>query len=130
MTGCAGVGKSTLVQDVLSNGDYPFFIPYYAFLPDGEGNPRDRGEALTFFQDVIGRLDKFFPDRYSLGITDVAQGREALREHMAKAHEHYVIRAERPFCWWTAWITSLGRLGCRVPFSMSCQDPMKSQRVF
>ena len=95
VTGCAGVGKSTLVQDVLSNADYPFFIPYYAFLPDGEGNPRDRGEALTFFQDVIGRLDRFFPDRYSLGITDVAQGRDALREHMAKAHEQYVIQGRK-----------------------------------
>jgi hypothetical protein len=95
VTGCAGVGKSTLVQDVLSHADYPFFIPYYAFLPDGEGNPRDRGEALTFFQDVIGRLDKFFTDRYSLGITDVAQGREALREHMAKAHEQYVIHGRK-----------------------------------
>ena len=95
MTGCAGVGKSTLVQDVLSNADYPFFIPYYAFLPDGEDNPRDRGEALTFFQDVIGRLDKFFTHRYSLGITDVAQGREALRQHMAKAHEQYVIQGRK-----------------------------------
>jgi hypothetical protein len=95
VTGCAGVGKSTLVQDVLSHADYPFFIPYYAFLPDGEGNPRDRGEALTFFQDVIGRLDKFFTHRYSLGITDVAQGREALREHMAKAHEQYVIQGRK-----------------------------------
>jgi hypothetical protein len=95
VTGCAGIGKSTLVQDVLSNADYPFFIPYYAFLPDGEGNPRDRGEALTFFQDVIGRLDKFFPDTYSLGITDVAQGREALRQHMAKAHAHYVLQGRK-----------------------------------
>ncbi len=95
VTGCAGVGKSTLVQDVLSHADYPFFIPYYAFLPDGEGNPRDRGEALTFFQDVIGRLDKFFPDTYSLGITDVAQGREGIRQHMAKAHAHYVIQGRK-----------------------------------
>jgi len=95
VTGCAGVGKSTLVQDVLSNADYPFFIPYYAFLPDGEGSPRDRGEALTFFQDVIGRLDRFFADRYSLGIMDVAQGRDALREHMAKAHEHYVTQGRK-----------------------------------
>ena len=95
VTGCAGVGKSTLVQDVLSHADYLFFILYYAFLPDGEGNPRDRGEALTFFQDVIGRLDKFFTDRYSLGITDVVQGREALREHMAKAHAHYVIQGRK-----------------------------------
>jgi len=95
VTGCAGVGKSTLVQDVLSSSDYPFFIPYYAFLPDGEGNPRDRGEALTFFQDVIERLDKFFTHRYSIGITDVAQGREALREHMAKAHEQYVIQGRK-----------------------------------
>ncbi len=95
VTGCAGVGKSTLVQDVLTNADYPFFIPYYAFLPDGEGNPRDRGEALTFFQDVIGRLDRFFAQRYSLGITEVAQGREALRAHMAKAHEQYVIQGRK-----------------------------------
>ncbi len=95
VTGSAGVGKSTLVQDVLTNADYPFFIPYYAFLPDGEGNPRDRGEALTFFQDVIGRLDRFFSHRYSLGITEVAQGREAFREHMAKAHEQYVIQGRK-----------------------------------
>jgi hypothetical protein len=80
---------------VLSNADYPFFIPYYAFLPDGVGNPRDRGEALTFFQDVIGRLDKFFTHRYSLGVTDVAQGRDAIREHMAKAHEQYVIQGRK-----------------------------------
>jgi hypothetical protein len=95
VTGCAGVGKSTLVQDVLTNANYPFFIPYYAFLPDGEGNPRDRGEALTFFHDVIGRLDRFFGNRYSLGITEVAQGREALREHMAKANEQYVIQGRK-----------------------------------
>jgi len=85
VSGPAGVGKSTLVQDVLS--DYPFFVPYYAYLPDGEGNPRDRGESLTFFQDVIGRLDKFLADRYSLGIVDIPQGRAALRQHMAKAKE-------------------------------------------
>jgi hypothetical protein len=95
VTGCAGVGKSTLVQDVLSHTEYPFFIPYYAFLPDGEGNPRDRGEARTFFQDVIGRLDTFFTHRCSIGITDVAQGREELREHMAKAHERYVIQSRK-----------------------------------
>jgi hypothetical protein len=83
-------------KTALSHADYPFLIPYYAFLPDGEGNPRDRGEALTFFQDVIGRLDKFFSHRYSgIGIADIAQGREALREHMAKAHEQYVIHARK-----------------------------------
>ncbi len=54
VVGPAGIGKSTLVQDVLSDAQYPFFIPYSAFLPDTDGN-RDRGEALTFFQDVIGR---------------------------------------------------------------------------
>lgn len=95
VTGCAGVGKSTLVQDVLNNADYPFFIPYFAYLPDGEGNPRDRGEALTFFQDVIRRLDKFFTHRSSIGITDLAQGREALRDHMAKANEQYVIQGRK-----------------------------------
>jgi hypothetical protein len=64
ITGPAGVGKSTLVQDVLAS--YPFFVPYYAYLPDGQGNPRDRGEALTFFQDVTARLHKFFEHRLSL----------------------------------------------------------------
>ncbi|MBL7177937.1 MAG: hypothetical protein ISS66_19110 [Desulfobacteraceae bacterium] len=94
VVGPAGIGKSTLVQDVLSDAQYPFFIPYYAFLPDTDGN-RDRGEALTFFQDVIGRLDKFFTHRYSLGISDVAQGREALREHMSKANEQYIIQGHK-----------------------------------
>lgn len=61
VTGCAGIGKSTLVQDVLSNADYPFFIPYYAYLPDGEGDPRDRGEALTFFRTSLGDLINSFP---------------------------------------------------------------------
>jgi len=94
VVGPAGIGKSTLVQDVLSDAQYPFFIPYYAFLPDTDGN-RDRGEALTFFQDVVGRLDKFFTHRYSLGISDVAQGREALREHMSKANEQYIIQGHK-----------------------------------
>lgn len=94
VVGPAGIGKSTLVQDVLSDAQYPFFIPYYAFLPATDGN-RDRGEALTFFQDVIGRLDKFFTHRYSLGITDVFQGREALREHMSKANEQYIIQGHK-----------------------------------
>jgi len=94
VVGPAGIGKSTLVQDVLSDAQYPFFIPYYAFLPDTDGN-RDRGEALTFFQDVIGRLDKFFTHRYSLGISDIAQGREALREHMSKANEQYIIHGHK-----------------------------------
>ena len=83
VTGPAGVGKSTLVQDVLS--EYPLFVPYFAYLPDGVGNPRDRGEALTFFQDVVTRLDKFFEGRHSLGVSDVPQGRDALRGHMLKA---------------------------------------------
>ena len=91
VVGPAGIGKSTLVQDVLSDAQYPYFIPYYAFLPETDGN-RDRGEALTFFQDVIGRLDKFFTHRYSLGISDVAQGREALREHMSKANAQYILQ--------------------------------------
>lgn len=88
VVGPAGVGKSTLVQDVLSNDNYPYFIPYYSFLPESNGN-RDRGEALTFFQDVIGRLDKFFPGRRSLGISDISQGREALLAHIKRANEQY-----------------------------------------
>ena len=97
VTGTAGIGKSTLVQDILSVEQFPFFIPYYAFLPDGEGNPRDRGEALTFFQDIVERLDKFYRDRHSLGISDIAQGREALREHMAKANERFLSNGHKNY---------------------------------
>lgn len=95
VVGPAGVGKSTLVQDVLGGKDFPFFIPYYAFLPDHPGTTRDRSEALTFFQDVVGRLEKLFVRRYSLGISDISEGREALREQMAKAHEQYVIQGRK-----------------------------------
>jgi hypothetical protein len=95
VVGPAGVGKSTLVQDVLGGTDYPFFIPYYAFLPDNPGTTRDRSEALTFFQDVVGRLEKLFIRRYSLGISDISEGREALREQMAKANEQYVIQGRK-----------------------------------
>ena len=92
--GSAGIGKSTLVQDVLTDPAYPFFIPYYAFLPSTDDN-RDRGEALTFFEDVVARLDRFSSNRQSLGITDVAQGRDALRQHMAKANERYVSHGHK-----------------------------------
>ena len=95
VTGTAGIGKSTLVHDILSVKQFPFFIPYYAFLPDGEGNPRDRGETLTFFQDVVERLDKFYRGRHSLGISDIAQGRNALREHMAKANEQFLSNGQK-----------------------------------
>lgn len=94
VVGPAGVGKSTLVQDVLSDAQYSFFIPYYAFLPETDGN-RDRGEALTFFQDVVGRLDKFFLNRFSLGISDVPQGREALRKHMSAANGQYILHGRK-----------------------------------
>src|SRR5690606_27064696 len=86
VVGPAGVGNSTLVQDVLTDSSYPLFIPYYAFLPSTDGN-RDRAEALTFFQDVVGRLDRFASVRHSLGVADIAQGREALRRHMASANQ-------------------------------------------
>jgi hypothetical protein len=94
VVGSAGIGKSTLVQDVLTDSAYPFFVPYYAFLPSTDGN-RDRGEALTFFQDVIGRLDRFSADRLSLGISDVEQGRGTLRCHMSKANERYVLQGHK-----------------------------------
>ena len=80
IVGPAGIGKSTLVQDVLTDSAYPFFIPYYTFLPSTDGN-RDRGEAITFFQDVVGRLDRFHSDRRSLGIADLAQGRDPPCQH-------------------------------------------------
>jgi hypothetical protein len=94
VVGAAGIGKSTLVQEVLTDAAFPFFIPYYAFLASTDGN-RDRGEALTFFQDVIGRLDRFNPDRRSLGVSDVAQGRDALRRHMLKANERYILSGQK-----------------------------------
>lgn len=90
ITGAAGTGKSTLVQDVLTDSKHPYFIPYYAFLPSTEGN-RDRAEALTFFQDVVARLDRFDPTRRSLGVSDIAQGRDALRGHMSSANKRYVL---------------------------------------
>jgi AAA domain-containing protein len=92
--GPAGVGKSTLVQDVLTDSAYPLFVPYYAFLPSTDGN-RDRAEALTFFQDVVARLDRFEPVRKSLGIADIAQGRDALRRHMASANQRYVLQGHK-----------------------------------
>ena len=84
VVGHAGVGKSTLVQDVLTDSAYPFLVPYYAYLPATDGN-RDRAEALTFFQDVVARLDRFDSARYSLGVSNVPQGRDALRRHMQSA---------------------------------------------
>ena len=91
--GPAGVGKSTLVQDVLSDPLYPFFVPYYAFLPT-TGN-RDRAEALTFYQDIVGRLDRFGIERLSLGIVDIPHGRDALRRHMRRANERYVLHGRK-----------------------------------
>lgn len=88
--GPAGIGKSTLVQDVLTDSSCPHFVPYYAFLPSTDGN-RDRAEALTFFQDVVARLDRFDPSRQSLGVADIAQGRDALRHHMSSANQRYVL---------------------------------------
>ncbi len=85
VVGPAGIGKSTLVQDVLS--DYPLSIPYFAYLPDGLGNARERGDALTFFRDAVGRLDRNFEGRHALGVHDLAHGKQAFRDHMLRAHE-------------------------------------------
>ena len=94
VVGPAGVGKSTLVQDVLTDSAYPFFVPYYAFLPSTDGN-RDRAEALTFFQNVVARLDRFDSERLSLGVVDLAQGRDALRRHMSSANQRYVLHGHK-----------------------------------
>ena len=112
VTGPAGIGKSTLVQEVLSN--YPFFVPCYAFLPNGEGNPRDRGEALTFFQDVILRLDSFFVHRSSIGISDVAEGREALRQLMRKANELFAAFAKVKNPKYRMLLILAASTGCRI----------------
>ena len=94
LVGPAGVGKSTLVQDVLTDSDYPYFVPYYAFLPSTDGN-RDRAEALTFFQDVVARLDRFDSKRRSLGVVDIVQGRDALRQHMQSANQRYFLHGHK-----------------------------------
>ena len=94
IVGPAGVGKSTLVQDVLTDSTYPHFVPYYAFLPSSDGN-RDRGEALTFFQDVVARLDRFDSGRRALGVADIAQGRDALHHHMLSANQRYVLHGHK-----------------------------------
>ena len=94
VTGPAGVGKSTLVQDVLTDSVYPLFVPYYAFLPSTEGNP-DRAEAMTFFQDVVARLDRFDSERLSLGVTELGQGHDALRHHMSRANLRYVLDGQK-----------------------------------
>lgn len=84
VTGSAGAGKSTLVQDVLHREDTNF-VPYFAYLPNGEGDPRDRGEALTFFKSVVARLDTVFPGGSGIGVGNVPHGRYALRQHMEYA---------------------------------------------
>ena len=89
VSGTAGGGKSTLVQDVLGADPSIVFVPYFAFLPDGEGAARDRGEALPFYRDVVARLDRVFRGRASLGIESVRHGRETLRRHMSSAHERF-----------------------------------------
>ena len=88
VTGSAGAGKSTLVQDVLGR-ENTNFVPYFAYLPKGEGNPRDRGDALTFFKSVVARLDTMFPSGSSIGIGNVAHGRYALRQHMEHARKEF-----------------------------------------
>ena len=93
VVGPAGVGKSTLVQHVLTDCAYPL-VPYYAFLPSTDGN-RDRAEALTFFQDVVARLERFDSACISLGISDIGQGRDALRRHMLSANQRYVLDAPK-----------------------------------
>lgn len=90
VTGSAGGGKSTLVQDVLGADPSIVLAPYFAFLPDGEGPARERGEAMAFYRSVVGRLDRAFPGRGSLGIDNARHGREALRGHMASAHEQFM----------------------------------------
>jgi hypothetical protein len=93
VVGPAGIGKSTLVQDVLS--DCPTFLPYFAYLPDGIGNPRERGDAATFFRDVVARLDRHFDGRHALGVKDVAQGKQAFREHMKRANELFMSTGQK-----------------------------------
>ena len=90
VSGSAGGGKSTLVQDVLGADPSIVLVPYFAFLPNGEGPARERGEALPFYRSVVGRLDRAFPGRGSLGIENARHGREALRSHMASAQEQFM----------------------------------------
>ena len=89
VSGSAGGGKSTLVQDVLENNRSIVFVPYFVYLPDGKGNARERGEAIVFFKHVVEQLDVHFPDRKSIGVSSLIEGRQGLRRHMQSAHERF-----------------------------------------
>ena len=90
VSGSAGGGKSTLVQEVLGAVPSIVLVRYFAFLPDGDGPTRERGEAMAFYRSVVGQLDRTFPGRGSLGIENVQHGREALWTHMSLAHEKFM----------------------------------------
>ena len=88
LLGPAGAGKSTLAQKIIQAE--PFGIPYFAYLPAGEGDPRERGDALAFYRNLITVLDQWEPDvRKAHALTDLAQAREAFSLHMARIRERY-----------------------------------------
>ena len=43
LVGPAGAGKSTLAQHVIQRE--PFGVPYFAYLPQGQGDPHERGDS-------------------------------------------------------------------------------------
>src|SRR5215510_14060207 len=55
----------------------------------------ERTRFVQEFPSLSGPYQTEPVPRHSLGITDVAQGRDALREHMAKAHAQYVIQGRK-----------------------------------
>ena len=94
LVGSAGVGKSTLVQDVLGPSNRDILVPYFAFLPEN-GMNRDRAEALTFFQDISYRFDRIFPVREGIGVPTIPDGRDALRSYMAEANSRFTTSGEK-----------------------------------
>ncbi|HZT42401.1 MAG TPA: ATP-binding protein [Chthonomonadaceae bacterium] len=87
LLGPAGAGKSTLAQKVIE--DELFGIPYFAYLPAGQGDVRTRGEGLTFYKYLITILDQWESVRKAHGVSDLAQAKEALTRHMERIRDRY-----------------------------------------
>ena len=129
IVGAAGVGKSTLVQDVLVESDHPFVIRYYAYLPTMDGN-RDRAEALTFYQDIVARLDRFDSTRQTVGVSDLNQGRDALRRHMRRAAERYCSTGQKTILLIDGLDHVMREVGLQVPVLQELPAPMEIPEGF
>lgn len=87
LIGPAGAGKSTLVAKIIE--EEPFGIAYFAYLPAGGADPRERGDALAFYRYVIGVMDNWESVREAHSVSDLAQAKEAFARHMARVLDRY-----------------------------------------